>query len=219
MLTSVALAGKLLYSSTHFADFLSNIYLFAVRSSSTKCGTESKRCSVFTIWLSCCCQGSWWEQRSTFFRWILFPHQRRVRSLVEGRSAECLQHFCCDDNQHRRTVRQAQWFWNMDWKHNKDKWQQQHQVKQCDTDLHNTNPTVIWRTFSCYFTPFLSHRCAVISNIPSGCTLYFSCGAIEGRYVTVLLPGNQKVLSLCEVEVYTVNYGNDTCHTVWSRYM
>ncbi|XP_044038928.1 uncharacterized protein LOC122869731 [Siniperca chuatsi] len=51
-------------------------------------------------------------------------------------------------------------------------------------------------------------RCAVISHIPSGRTLYFSCGATEGRYVTVLLPGSHKVLSLCEVEVFPVNYAH-----------
>uniref|UniRef100_A0A3B4ZQV5 Si:ch211-215k15.4 n=1 Tax=Stegastes partitus TaxID=144197 RepID=A0A3B4ZQV5_9TELE len=32
----------------------------------------------------------------------------------------------------------------------------------------------------------------------------------EGRYVTVLLRGSKKVLTLCEVEVFVANYGNDT---------
>uniref|UniRef100_A0A672RE99 Fucolectin tachylectin-4 pentraxin-1 domain-containing protein n=1 Tax=Sinocyclocheilus grahami TaxID=75366 RepID=A0A672RE99_SINGR len=44
--------------------------------------------------------------------------------------------------------------------------------------------------------------CAVVSTIPSGATASFSCGGIEGRYVTVHIPGNGKVLTLCEVEVY-----------------
>ncbi|XP_035531673.1 uncharacterized protein LOC118338482 [Morone saxatilis] len=48
-------------------------------------------------------------------------------------------------------------------------------------------------------------RCAVISHIPSGGTFYFPCRAAEGRYVTVLLRGSNKVLTFCEVEVY---YGN-----------
>ncbi|XP_070786293.1 uncharacterized protein [Enoplosus armatus] len=49
---------------------------------------------------------------------------------------------------------------------------------------------------------FLSHRCAVISHIPKRRTFYFSCGAVEGRYVTVRLPGSDKTLTLCEVEVF-----------------
>ncbi|KAK5848263.1 hypothetical protein PBY51_005892 [Eleginops maclovinus] len=51
-------------------------------------------------------------------------------------------------------------------------------------------------------------RCAIISHIPAGRTFYFSCSASEGRYVTVLLPGSKKVLSLCEVEVFTVSHAN-----------
>uniref|UniRef100_A0A3P8N903 C-type lectin domain-containing protein n=1 Tax=Astatotilapia calliptera TaxID=8154 RepID=A0A3P8N903_ASTCA len=45
-------------------------------------------------------------------------------------------------------------------------------------------------------------RCAVISHIPSGQTYYFPCSSMEGRYVTVFLPGSENVLSICEVEVY-----------------
>ncbi|XP_030609373.1 uncharacterized protein LOC115797031 [Archocentrus centrarchus] len=47
-----------------------------------------------------------------------------------------------------------------------------------------------------------STRCAVISHIPSGQTFYFPCRPLQGRYVSVFLPGSGKVLSLCEVEVY-----------------
>uniref|UniRef100_A0AAZ1Y4W9 Fucolectin tachylectin-4 pentraxin-1 domain-containing protein n=1 Tax=Oreochromis aureus TaxID=47969 RepID=A0AAZ1Y4W9_OREAU len=54
-------------------------------------------------------------------------------------------------------------------------------------------------------TNFSDPECAVISHIPSGQTFYFPCSSIEGRYVTVFLPGSEKVLNLCEVEVY---YGN-----------
>ncbi|XP_048039126.1 uncharacterized protein LOC125263968 [Megalobrama amblycephala] len=50
--------------------------------------------------------------------------------------------------------------------------------------------------------------CAVISTIPSGATAYYSCGRMEGRYVIVHLPGNEKVLTLCEVEVYGYLLGN-----------
>uniref|UniRef100_A0A671P3Q9 Uncharacterized LOC107699373 n=1 Tax=Sinocyclocheilus anshuiensis TaxID=1608454 RepID=A0A671P3Q9_9TELE len=44
--------------------------------------------------------------------------------------------------------------------------------------------------------------CAVVSTIPSGSTASFSCGGIEGRYVTVHIPGDGKIVTLCEVEVY-----------------
>uniref|UniRef100_A0A673HI68 Fucolectin tachylectin-4 pentraxin-1 domain-containing protein n=1 Tax=Sinocyclocheilus rhinocerous TaxID=307959 RepID=A0A673HI68_9TELE len=40
-----------------------------------------------------------------------------------------------------------------------------------------------------------------ISTIPSGATASFSCGGIEGRYVTVHIPGNGKIVTLCEVEM------------------
>uniref|UniRef100_A0A3B4ZBK6 Si:ch211-215k15.4 n=1 Tax=Stegastes partitus TaxID=144197 RepID=A0A3B4ZBK6_9TELE len=52
--------------------------------------------------------------------------------------------------------------------------------------------------------------CAVISHIPKGRAFYFSCSPAEGRYVTVLLRGSKKVLTLCEVEVFVANYGNDS---------
>ncbi|XP_067256480.1 uncharacterized protein [Chanodichthys erythropterus] len=44
--------------------------------------------------------------------------------------------------------------------------------------------------------------CAVISTIPSGATANYSCGRMEGRYVIVHLPGNEKILTLCEVELF-----------------
>lgn len=56
-----------------------------------------------------------------------------------------------------------------------------------------------------FFTP--SNRCMVISRFPKKRTLYVPCSGFEGRYVTVLLPGASRVLSLCEVEVYPVHFG------------
>ncbi|KAL1272095.1 hypothetical protein QQF64_031111 [Cirrhinus molitorella] len=44
--------------------------------------------------------------------------------------------------------------------------------------------------------------CTVIPTIPSGATANFSCGAMEGRYVIIHIPGNGMILTLCEVEVY-----------------
>ncbi|XP_042561138.1 fucolectin-6-like [Clupea harengus] len=45
-------------------------------------------------------------------------------------------------------------------------------------------------------------RCAVISSIPGGVSETFECNGMEGRYVTVVIPGRAEYLTLCEVEVY-----------------
>ncbi|XP_062395743.1 uncharacterized protein LOC134083435 [Sardina pilchardus] len=45
-------------------------------------------------------------------------------------------------------------------------------------------------------------RCAVISSIPAGFSETFECHGMEGRYVTVVIPGRVEYLTLCEVEVY-----------------
>ncbi|XP_071234236.1 uncharacterized protein [Salvelinus alpinus] len=45
-------------------------------------------------------------------------------------------------------------------------------------------------------------RCVVIPNIPAGETYTFQCNEMEGRYVVVVIPGQNKVLTLCELEVY-----------------
>ncbi|KAL1272054.1 hypothetical protein QQF64_031070, partial [Cirrhinus molitorella] len=44
--------------------------------------------------------------------------------------------------------------------------------------------------------------CAVIPAIPAGESYSYSCGEMEGRYVNMIIPGNVKMLTLCEVEVY-----------------
>uniref|UniRef100_A0A8C1JQ74 Fucolectin tachylectin-4 pentraxin-1 domain-containing protein n=1 Tax=Cyprinus carpio TaxID=7962 RepID=A0A8C1JQ74_CYPCA len=50
--------------------------------------------------------------------------------------------------------------------------------------------------------------CAVISTIPSGQTSNFSCGWMEGRYMFVHIPGDQKTLVLCDVKIYGYLTGN-----------
>ncbi|KAG1925983.1 fucolectin-like [Pimephales promelas] len=50
--------------------------------------------------------------------------------------------------------------------------------------------------------------CAVIPAIPAGESYNYSCDGMDGRYVIVLIPGDQKRLSLCEVEVYGYLAGN-----------
>uniref|UniRef100_A0A8C1QEY2 Fucolectin tachylectin-4 pentraxin-1 domain-containing protein n=1 Tax=Cyprinus carpio TaxID=7962 RepID=A0A8C1QEY2_CYPCA len=49
-------------------------------------------------------------------------------------------------------------------------------------------------------------KCAVISGIPAGQSVSYSCGEMQGRYLNVVIPGDSKQLSLCEVRVY----GNDS---------
>ncbi|XP_062322161.1 uncharacterized protein LOC134023818 [Osmerus eperlanus] len=48
--------------------------------------------------------------------------------------------------------------------------------------------------------------CAVIPYIPLGQTRTFPCGGMEGQYVNILLPGREKYLTLCEVEVHASNF-------------
>ncbi|XP_057182965.1 fucolectin-like [Triplophysa rosa] len=44
--------------------------------------------------------------------------------------------------------------------------------------------------------------CAVILGIPAGQSFTYSCGGMVGHYVNVFRPGNEEILTLCEVEVY-----------------
>ncbi|XP_053087060.1 fucolectin-like [Pangasianodon hypophthalmus] len=44
-------------------------------------------------------------------------------------------------------------------------------------------------------------RCAVISSIPAGASAKYICN-MRGRYVNIIIPNVNQVLTLCEVEVY-----------------
>ncbi|XP_067301120.1 uncharacterized protein [Pseudorasbora parva] len=44
--------------------------------------------------------------------------------------------------------------------------------------------------------------CAVISSIPAGVLSNYTCNDMEGRYVNLIIPGDSRILTLCEVEVY-----------------
>ncbi|XP_058637688.1 uncharacterized protein LOC131543901 [Onychostoma macrolepis] len=44
--------------------------------------------------------------------------------------------------------------------------------------------------------------CVVISGIPAGQSVSCSCGGMQGRYLNIVIPGDSKQLSLCEVRVY-----------------
>ncbi|GAA6094211.1 fucolectin-like [Tachysurus ichikawai] len=43
--------------------------------------------------------------------------------------------------------------------------------------------------------------CAVISSMPAGASVNYTCN-MSGRYVNIIIPGPNHVVSLCEVEVY-----------------
>ncbi|CAN9514475.1 unnamed protein product [Ophioblennius macclurei] len=45
-------------------------------------------------------------------------------------------------------------------------------------------------------------RCAVISNLEAGAVTKFECYGLDGRYVNIVIPDKEDVLTLCEVEVY-----------------
>uniref|UniRef100_A0A671TFW9 Fucolectin tachylectin-4 pentraxin-1 domain-containing protein n=1 Tax=Sinocyclocheilus anshuiensis TaxID=1608454 RepID=A0A671TFW9_9TELE len=44
--------------------------------------------------------------------------------------------------------------------------------------------------------------CAVISSIPAGVSSTYTCNNMDGRYVSLFIPGDSRILTLCEVEVY-----------------
>ncbi|RXN09538.1 hypothetical protein ROHU_031415 [Labeo rohita] len=43
--------------------------------------------------------------------------------------------------------------------------------------------------------------CAVVTSIPAGASYSYSCPHMEGRYVNIVIPGDNRFLMLCEVEV------------------
>uniref|UniRef100_A0A672LQC6 Uncharacterized LOC107574891 n=1 Tax=Sinocyclocheilus grahami TaxID=75366 RepID=A0A672LQC6_SINGR len=50
--------------------------------------------------------------------------------------------------------------------------------------------------------------CAVIPDIPAGESNNYSCDGLDGRYMIIHIPGDWKILTLCEVEVYGYLAGN-----------
>lgn len=50
--------------------------------------------------------------------------------------------------------------------------------------------------------------CAVISNMTTVQDQTFQCNEMEGHYVSVIIHGNNKILTLCEVEVYGILAGH-----------
>ncbi|TRY57768.1 hypothetical protein DNTS_012034 [Danionella cerebrum] len=50
--------------------------------------------------------------------------------------------------------------------------------------------------------------CVIIASIPLGATSSFSCGGMLGQFVSFDIPGNNKILTLCEVQVFVVYKDN-----------
>ncbi|KAG8436108.1 hypothetical protein GDO86_007280 [Hymenochirus boettgeri] len=44
--------------------------------------------------------------------------------------------------------------------------------------------------------------CGIIKSMANGETLAFECNGMEGQYVTVFIPGTNKTLTICEVQVF-----------------
>ncbi|XP_055521982.1 fucolectin-1-like [Leucoraja erinacea] len=44
-------------------------------------------------------------------------------------------------------------------------------------------------------------RCGIVDSV-AGTTLTFNCGGIVGQYVNIVIPGPDKILTLCEVEIF-----------------
>ncbi|XP_074518465.1 uncharacterized protein LOC141784525 [Halichoeres trimaculatus] len=70
------------------------------------------------------------------------------------------------------------------------------------------NGAEVWIGLSLDINGAKNFRCGVIAHIPDGQTIHVSCSGMEARYVTVLLPGKTRVLTLCEVEVYPLENEN-----------
>uniref|UniRef100_H2S6N7 Si:cabz01040626.2 n=1 Tax=Takifugu rubripes TaxID=31033 RepID=H2S6N7_TAKRU len=79
-------------------------------------------------------------------------------------------------------------------------------ITSVDDKKTNLDGVEIWIGISERLNDINNIRCTVISRFPKKRTLYVPCSGFEGRYVTVLLPGASRVLSLCEVEVYPVHF-------------
>ena len=64
----------------------------------------------------------------------------------------------------------------------------------------------------------------MIASIPAGATYTYKCSGMEGRYVSIVIPGNKKILTLVEVEVYGESFVkytprgnyNDELNSLWA---
>lgn len=83
-------------------------------------------------------------------------------------------------------------------------------------NLPNQDELFIFSTHSLPSLVF-SYRCGVITHLPEGRTLYISCSGMEARYVTVLLP-EKEFLTLCEVEVYSLENGKETYGMLYTSF-
>ncbi|XP_065105652.2 fucolectin-like isoform X2 [Paramisgurnus dabryanus] len=45
-------------------------------------------------------------------------------------------------------------------------------------------------------------RCAVLYGLPMGQSISVTCDDILGRYLTIIIPGSSKILTVCDVQVY-----------------
>ncbi|XP_049425184.1 uncharacterized protein LOC125884330 [Epinephelus fuscoguttatus] len=72
--------------------------------------------------------------------------------------------------------------------------------RDCCTDKLRGAQIRIGNTPSTY--GFINPRCGTISSTDDTSMYTFDCAGMKGRYIKVIIPGDSKVLTLCEVEVF-----------------
>lgn len=61
-------------------------------------------------------------------------------------------------------------------------------------------------------------KVAKVYSMRAGKTQKFKFSPLDGQYVNVLLPGENHILTVCEVEVYAVSEGKSVTCNVWVFY-
>ncbi|XP_055506279.1 uncharacterized protein LOC129706218 [Leucoraja erinacea] len=56
-------------------------------------------------------------------------------------------------------------------------------------------------TVESHFLILISFSCGIVDSV-SVTKLIFNCGGLVGRYVNIIIPGQKKILHLCEVEIF-----------------
>ncbi|KAJ1194934.1 hypothetical protein NDU88_004219 [Pleurodeles waltl] len=59
--------------------------------------------------------------------------------------------------------------------------------------------------------------CATITNTTSKPVITLCCGGMEGRYISVVIPGRKEYLTLCEVEIYAAEPAAETPRGCWEE--
>ena len=64
-----------------------------------------------------------------------------------------------------------------------------------------------------------NHLCADNTQIPAGSSKTYGCRPkVYGRYLYIRIPGSNKILTLCEVEVYSLSKSVNLSSCLFCRY-